>query len=133
MATILIVDDHPINRKFLAALLGKGDHRLLEAADGAEALAAVKAEHPELVIIDILMPTMDGATFVRLLRADPSIAHTRVIFCTAHYHEPEAQALARASGVSFVLTKPSEPETILSTVEAVLGTSRPPSSPPTTA
>ena len=90
MATILIVDDHPTNRDFLVTLLGKGGHRLLQASDGAQALAAVKVESPDLVLIDILMPTMDGATFVRLLRTDPSIAHTRVIFCTAHYHEPEA-------------------------------------------
>ena len=133
MATILIVDDHPTNRAFLSKLLGEGGHCLLEAADGMEALAAVKAERPDLVIIDILMPTMDGARFVRHLRADPSIADTRVIFCTAHYHEPEAQALARACGVSIVLTKPSEPEQVLGTVETALGISQPPSSPPTRA
>src|SRR5260221_14750194 len=105
MATILIVDDRPTNREFLLTLLGYGGHRLLEAADGAEALAVAKAERPDLVIADILMPTMDGYEFVRRLRTDPAISATPVIFCTAHYHEQEARNLARACGVSHILTK----------------------------
>ncbi len=91
MATILIVDDRLANREFLVTLLGYAGHRLLQAADGAEALAIVRAEHPDLVIADILMPTMDGYEFVRRIRADPAIAATPVIFYTAHYHEREAR------------------------------------------
>ena len=60
MATILIVDDRPTNRQFLLTLLGYTAHRLLEAADGAQALEVTRAERPDLVITDILMPTMDG-------------------------------------------------------------------------
>ena len=130
MATILIVDDRPTNREFLVTLLGYGGHRLLEAADGAEGLAVVRAERPDLVIADILMPTMDGYEFVRQLRADPAIADTRVVFYTAHYHEPEARKLAAACGVSDVLTKPCEPEVVLRTVAAALGHASPPASAP---
>jgi CheY-like chemotaxis protein len=129
MATILIVDDRPTNREYLVTLLGYASHRLLQAADGAEALAIASAEHPDLVIADILMPTMDGYEFVRRLRATPAIMQTPVIFCTAHYHEQEAQALARGCGVAHVLTKPSEPEVVLRTVDAVLGLTPPPRSP----
>ncbi|HEV3436996.1 MAG TPA: response regulator, partial [Gemmata sp.] len=121
MATILIVDDRPINREYLLSLLAYGGHRLLEGADGAEALAITRLERPDLVIADILMPTMDGYEFVRQLRTDPSIAHTQVIFYTAHYHEQEANALAKSCGVAGVLTKPCEPEVVLRTVETVLG------------
>src|SRR5436309_1527088 len=106
MATILIVDDRATNRSFLVKLLGYKGHRLLEACDGLEALAQARKEKPDLVIADILMPTMDGYEFVRQLRADPSIASVPVIFYTAHYHEREAQTLAHACGVSHVLTKP---------------------------
>src|SRR6059036_3797088 len=81
--TILIVDDHPTNREFLITLLGHQRHRLLEASDGAEALALVRAERPELVITDILMPTMDGYEFVRQLREDVAIADTEIIFYSA--------------------------------------------------
>jgi PAS domain S-box-containing protein len=121
MPTILIVDDRPANREFLMTLLGYGGHRLLEAADGDEALAIVRQERPDLVVTDILMPTTDGYEFVRQLRADPAVAATPVIFCTAHYHEPEARNLAAACGVRYVLGKPCEPEAVLRTVAAALG------------
>ena len=81
----------------------------------------MQTERPDLVIADILMPTMDGYEFVRQLRADPAVAATPVIFLTAHYHEREAQSLARACGVSRVLIKPCEPEVVLGTVDSVLG------------
>jgi CheY-like chemotaxis protein len=59
MATILIVDDLSDNRKLLVTLLGNHGYRLIEAADGRQALAAVHAEHPDLVMTDVLMPVMD--------------------------------------------------------------------------
>ena len=74
MAIILIVDDRASNREFLTTLLGYGGHRLLEAGNGAEALELVRVERPDLVITDILMPTMDGYEFAQKLRAEPAIA-----------------------------------------------------------
>jgi two-component system, cell cycle sensor histidine kinase and response regulator CckA len=68
MAKILVVDDAAPNRRFLVKLLGYGAHPLLEAGDGAEALRLCQAERPDLVISDVLMPTMDGFELVRLLR-----------------------------------------------------------------
>lgn len=120
MATILVVDDQPVNREFLVSLLGSQNHLMLEASDGAEALALVKAHKPDLVITDILMPTMDGYEFVRQLRADRAIAPTAVAFYTAHYHKNEAESLARSCGVGHILTKPCEPELILQIVEELL-------------
>jgi len=121
MSTILVVDDEPVNRELLATVLGYEGHAVLQAGDGAEALDIVRSNHPALVISDILMPTMDGYEFVRQLRRDPAIAHTRVMFWTANYFEREARGLATACGVHHVLTKPCEPETILTTVSAALG------------
>ncbi|MGX2040203.1 EAL domain-containing protein [Methylocaldum sp. MU1018] len=121
MAKILIVDDRPLNREFLVTLLGYGGHRLLEASDGAEALATIRAERPDLVITDILMPVIDGYELVNRLRAEPALAATRVIFYTATYRAPEARALAESCGVSAVLAKPSSPEEILDVVQSVLG------------
>src|SRR5262249_39569865 len=100
-------------------------HRLLEAGDGVEALSIVRAEHPDLVIADVLMPTMDGYELVRQIRADPVIAKTRVVFYTAHFLELEARALAESCGVFHILLKPSEPEEILATVETALADERP--------
>jgi signal transduction histidine kinase/DNA-binding response OmpR family regulator len=121
MAMILVVDDRPSNREFLVTLLGYAGYRLLEASDGAEALEVVQRERPELVIADLVMPTMDGYEFVRQLRADPAVAQTQVIFYTATYLQSEAWALAQSCGVQHILTKPAEPEVVLSTVQAVLG------------
>lgn len=120
MAKILIVDDRPTNREFLVTLLGYKGHQLLEAADGMEALQVVRSQHPNLVICDVLMPTMDGFAFVQQLRSEPAIAGTSVVFCTAHYLEREAEALARNCGVSHVLTKPAEPQLVLDVVDKVL-------------
>ncbi|NRF71098.1 EAL domain-containing protein [Aquincola sp. S2] len=121
MSTILVVDDRPTNRQFLLTLLGYARHRLLEAADGAQALAAVRAERPDLVITDILMPGMDGFEFVKALRADAELAATRVIFYSATYAEPQARAMAARCGVGTVLPKPSEPQAILAAVNHELG------------
>ncbi len=128
MGKLLVVDDRAVNRQFLTTLLGYGGHELLEAADGAEALALVRAQRPDLVIADVLMPSMDGYEFVRQLRSDPDIARTPVIFYTASYHEREARVLAEACGVSHILTKPAEPEVIQGVVSAALGVA--PSAPP---
>ncbi|RYF66774.1 MAG: response regulator, partial [Comamonadaceae bacterium] len=87
MAKILVVDDIPVNRALVVTLVGHSGHQALEASDGAQALAMVRAERPDLVISDILMPTMDGFEFVRQMRADPELAGTQVIFYSAHYRE----------------------------------------------
>jgi signal transduction histidine kinase/DNA-binding response OmpR family regulator len=125
MAKILIVDDHPTNRQFLVTLLGYDGHQLLEAGDGAEALALLRAERLDLVITDILMPTMDGYEFARQVRADPDIAGTQIIFYTATYLEAQARELARACGVHYLITKPTEPQEILDIVAAALEGSTP--------
>lgn len=120
MPTILVVDDRPVNRQFLTTLLGYGGHQLLEAEEGAEALAVVRSHHPDLVITDIVMPGMDGCRFVEELRADPQIASTPIIFYTATYRVREARMLAQACGVSTVISKPSEPQAILDIVNKML-------------
>jgi CheY-like chemotaxis protein len=88
MAKILVVDDQAVNRKILGRLLGRRGHHVLEAGDGAEALAITRVEHPELVISDLLMPTMDGFELIRQLRAEPSVARTRVILYTGPVPPP---------------------------------------------
>lgn len=130
MARILIVDDHATNREFLVTLVNYQGHESLTAGDGAEALALVQAEHPDLVICDLLMPTMDGYEFVRQLRVDRGIAHTPVIFYSAYYLDPEARGLAKTCGVSRILQKPCEPGEILQAIDQTLAQIAESESPP---
>lgn len=133
MAKVLIVDDNTTNRSLLVTLLGYQGHQAFEAADGAEGLALARQQRPALIISDILMPTMDGYEFVRQLRTDPQLAHSQVVFYTAHYHEREARNLAEHLGVARILLKPCEPQEILRVIEQVLAGEPPPQKPPVAA
>lgn len=130
MATILIVDDRPLTRKFLVLLLGYAHYHLLEAEDGAEALKIIKKESVDLIITDILMPTMDGYELVKALQKIPTLKNIPVIFYTATYRAEEARALAESCGVHFVLSKPTDPQLILDTVQNALGVAKPAEPPP---
>ena len=120
MAKVLVVDDQAANRELIVTLLEHAGHATREASDGPMGLALVRSERPDLVICDILMPTMDGYEFVRQLRADEAIAATTVVFYTATFMEREARTLAQACGVAFVLVKPCEPQEVLDTVARAL-------------
>ena len=126
MATILAIEDRPVNLRFLATLLGDRGHRLLEACDGEEALRIARAERPDLVIIDILTSGMDGCQFVLNLRSEPDPVQPRVVFRAPAYIATEAEALATAFGASFI-AKPVNPETLLTVVDAALSRPCPPS------
>ena len=100
MAAILILEDRAVDRKFLATLLKSAGHVVNEASDGAEGLRLAELTPPDLVISDILMPTVDGYEFVRRLRSLPGSTHTPVIFYTATYHQREARSLARNAALA---------------------------------
>lgn len=120
MAKILVVDDNAASRALLAAVLRRSQYQVMEAADGAQALLLVHTERPDLVICDILMPTMDGYEFVRQLRANRDIAAITVIFCTATFLEREARALAESCGVTQLLNKPVDPEKLIQVVREAI-------------
>jgi CheY-like chemotaxis protein len=98
MATILVVDDRPQHRSYLTRLIGHNGHRMIEADDGARALEQVRKARPDLVITDILMPTMDGYEFVQRVRADPHISSTPIMFFSATYSALLAKALGESCG-----------------------------------
>ena len=120
---ILVIDDSPMSRLSVSGQLRKTGHRVLEATNGVEALAIARAEHPDMVISDVIMPVMDGYEFARRLRSDASIAKTPIIFHTSGYDENEARSLAHACGVFHILPKPAERGKLLRTVNEVLSES----------
>lgn len=79
---ILVVDDDQAVRALASAMLAARGHRVRTAADGIEALAMIREEHPALVFLDLHMPRASGFDVVRALRADPRTAHVRVIAMT---------------------------------------------------
>lgn len=121
MALVLVVDDDPVGRELLHTLLRYAGHTTLEAADGAQALEAALRQPPDLVVADVLMPTMDGFEFVRRLREHAQFSATPVIFYSASYLEKEARHLAQRCGVTEILTKPCEPERMIETIQRALG------------
>jgi PAS domain S-box-containing protein len=124
MAIVLVVDDRATNRELVRTLLRYQGHQVIEAHEGAEALEMAHAEHPDLVVTDILMPGMDGYELARELRAAPGTATTPIVFYTANYLEAETRPFADACGVSRVLLKSSDPEVLMQTIEDVLAEGR---------
>lgn len=120
MPRILVIDDHAATRALLVSALAPAGHEVIEAGEDVPPLEAARQARPDLVICDIFMPAGDGYELVQMLRRDPLLAHVPVIFYTAHFHRREAVALARACGVTCVLTKPTTAADILNTVDAVL-------------
>ena len=71
MATILIVDDQPVYRRLLEATLGSAGYQVVAAADGAEAFQRVLAAKPDLILLDVVMPIVDGFRVLETLKSDP--------------------------------------------------------------
>jgi signal transduction histidine kinase len=125
MGSVLVLDDRQSDRQLLTTLLAYAGHQVLEATTGEEALRLARSERPDLIITDIVMPSMNGYEFVRRLRDDPAVADTSVVFCTANYVEGEVRQMAASCGVSRFLPKPADPQTILSTIGEVLDSPEP--------
>lgn len=120
MGKILVVDDREQNRGVLTTLLQYSGHELIEASNGEEALEKTRADRPGLVITDILMPRVDGWEFVRRLRSDPDLCEIPVIFYSAMHLNKEACETALACGVFQILSKPLNPEVVLTAVDRAL-------------
>lgn len=119
MATVLLVDDSATNRALLRRIL-EDDYRIVEAANGAEALGLVRVERPDLVLTDVLMPKVDGYELERQLRADPLTAGLPVIFHTAAYTAREVLEVAVPSDRVAILPKPAEVAEVLDAVGRML-------------
>ncbi|MBK7473885.1 MAG: EAL domain-containing protein [Betaproteobacteria bacterium] len=104
-ATILIVDDEVQNRKLLEALLRPEGYRTRSAASGEAALAAVAESAPDLILLDVMMPGMDGHQVAGILKADPATAHIPIVMVTAQT-DREARLAGLNAGAEEFLTKP---------------------------
>jgi len=121
MALILIVDDDVHTRELYVSLLAPYGHQVIEAGDGKEGLEQARLRNPNLIISDILMPTMNGYEFVSTLRKLPALEKVPVIFHSASFLDREARSLGSSCGVFLFIVKPCEPEQALTIIYQALG------------
>jgi CheY-like chemotaxis protein len=118
--TILLVEDNEDNRVVYRTMLAHFGFRVVEATDGHQALRLVRDDRPDLILMDISIPVMDGWETTRTLKADPDTASIPVIAVTAHALESD-RARAAQIGFSLFLTKPVEPRRVVTEVRRLLG------------
>lgn len=104
-ARILIVDDNPVNLKLAASVLEFAGYQVLEAMDASQALYVVQRTPPDLILMDVALPGMDGLTLTKRLKADPATAHIGIAALTASVMKGDDEK-AKAAGCDGYITKP---------------------------
>jgi CheY-like chemotaxis protein len=120
MRKVLVIDDEKDVRYIAQISLGRiGNMIVIEASSGQEGIARAKSEHPDFILLDMMMPGMDGAATFRALREDEETASIPVIFLTAVAKVAEVQCL-KDLGARGVVLKPFDPITLASDLTAML-------------
>ena len=121
---ILVIEDHEDNRRILRDLLTNADFEVIEAEDGETGLAAAAAHRPDLILIDIQLPDIDGYEAARRLKADTLLHAIPIIAVTSYALAGEAET-ARAAGCDAYIPKPYSPRQLLAKVREYLSASAP--------
>jgi DNA-binding response OmpR family regulator len=119
MKKILIADDNDHIRELVATTIGTGQYELFEASNGEEALATAKQVKPEILLLDIGMPRMDGFDVCRELKSDPETASIHIIMLTAYGQEKDREK-GKAAGADDYFVKPFSPTELLDKITEVL-------------
>ena len=120
---VLVVDDHFLNVKLLEARMQLASHVALTAMSGAEALDTLTRFRPDVVLLDVMMPGMDGYEVCRRIRANPDTATLPVIMVTALDKESDRQA-GLAAGANEFLNKPVGDDVLFPVIERVIAEAR---------
>jgi DNA-binding response OmpR family regulator len=121
---VLVIDDDPTVQRLAEYVLKKSGYEVLTAANGIEGLRKVKTEKPQLVILDVMLPGMDGFEVCDRLRKDPETAHIPVLMMSAKAQTSDDDT-ARNVGADEYLVKPASPSEMLRRVARLLGESAP--------
>ena len=119
---MLIAEDEPSIVASLEFLFGQAGYEVFTAVNGAEALALAEARTPDLLVLDIMLPVLDGFAVCKAVRANPALAATRILMLTARGREHEA-ARGIALGANAYMTKPFGTRELMKVVEDLLGDS----------
>ncbi|MHB9053151.1 MAG: response regulator [Thermoleophilia bacterium] len=113
---ILVVDDEASVRKLVGSYLGREGYEVIEAADGAQALKLARTQHPDLIVLDVMIPEVDGLEVCRILRSESNVF---VLMLTARSEETD-KLLGLGLGADDYLTKPFSPRELVARVKAIL-------------
>lgn len=116
---ILVVEDHEDNRQILRDLLGSAGFEMLEAGDGESALRVAAAEQPDLILMDVQLPILDGYEATRRLKADPRLKAIPIIVVTSYALSGE-EVRARNAGCDAYVAKPYSPRQLLAKIRTYL-------------
>jgi len=117
---ILVVDDEKIITTMLQDILEANGYEVMVAHDGQDGLNKARAERPDLIILDVMMPKLDGFKVARLLKFDRNFQHIPIIMLTAKAGEQDA-LVSKTSGADLYLLKPVEPKQLLEKITSLLG------------
>ena len=119
MTRILIVDDSPTQLNGLSKILTKHGYETIEAEDGALAVAKASSEKPDIILMDVVMPNLNGFQATRQMTKNPDTSHIPVIMLTSKDQETD-RVWATRQGASDYLTKPPSENDLLSKIETLL-------------
>ena len=119
MARILIVDDSPTETYKLREILEKHGHEVIEAANGADGVATARSELPELVLMDVVMPGLNGFQATRKITKGADTAHSPIVIVTTKDQETD-RVWGKRQGARDYLTKPVDEDVLLQTVDRML-------------
>ena len=111
-STILVVDDDPVIQKLLEVNFTIEGYAVEVAGDGAEAVEKARAVSPDLIVLDVMMPRMNGLEAAKVLKGDPATAAIPIIMLSAKAQDVDQEA-GREAGVNFYMTKPFDPLELL--------------------
>lgn len=113
---ILVVDDNPLNVDVLEELLEDADFAVMSAFSGDDAITQAKSEHPNLVLLDVMMPGMDGLETCKAFKADPDLNPIPIILITALDDRSITKQSRKVGAVGYI-TKPFEEEAVLACIQ----------------
>jgi two-component system cell cycle response regulator DivK len=116
---ILVIEDTEDNRQIIRDLLSSVGYELIEAADGAEGVAMAQSQRPDLILMDIQLPEMDGYEATRRIRAIPELARVPIIAVTSYALSGD-EAKTRAAGCDGYVAKPFSPRQLLAKIREFL-------------
>ena len=119
MSVVLVVEDTPANMKLIGLLLRKAGHEVLQARSADEAIAIAREQHPQLILMDIQLPGMDGLAATRILKQDQGTRHIPVVALTAFAMKGDEQRILGA-GCDAYIAKPIEYRSFIERVERLL-------------